>query len=129
VANGDFHDGTDRWFFTSDRHLAWRIKNSYLAIWFDGGVLGLFCVLILIVTSIGTAGRAVVAGNLWAAPVVGGLTAMLLSAVFDNVFEAPRLALLYDLVLMLGLIVGVPRGTPAQRAVRRSGRAEITMVV
>jgi hypothetical protein len=129
VANGDFHDGTDRWFFTSDQHLAWRIKNFYLALWFDGGVLGVVCVLVLIVTSIGTAGRAVVAGNLWAAPVVGGLTAMLLSGVFDNVFEAPRLALLYDLVLMLGLIVGVPRGTPAQSAVRGSRRAEITMAV
>jgi hypothetical protein len=53
---------------------------------------------------------------------------MLLSGVFDDVFEAPRLALLYDLVLMLGLIVGVPR-TPAQSAVRRSRRAEITMAV
>jgi len=103
VANGAFHDGTDRWFFTSDRHLAWRIKNFYLALWFDGGVLGLVSVFVLILTSIGTAGRAVVAGNLWAAPVVGGLTAMLFSGMFDNVFEAPRLALLYNLVLMLGL--------------------------
>ncbi len=129
VVNGDFHDGTDRWFFTSDRHLAWRIKDFYFAIWFDGGVLGLVCMFVLIATSIGTAGRAVAAGNLWAAPVVGGLTAMLLSGVFDNVFEAPRLALLYDLVVMLGLIVGVPRGMPTQRAVPGTRRAEITMAV
>ncbi len=63
VANGDFHDGTDRWFFTSDRHLAWRIKNFYVATWFDGGALGLICLFVLIATSMGTAGRAVFAGN------------------------------------------------------------------
>ncbi len=129
LANGDFHDGTDRWFFTSDQHLAWRIKNFYLALWFDGGVLGLVCTLVLIVTSIGTAGRQAFAGNVWAAPVVGGLTAMLLSGVFDNVFEAPRLALLYNLVLMLGLIVGVPRGTTAKGAVAGPTREELTMAV
>jgi VanZ family protein len=129
VANGDFHDGTDRWFFTSDRHLAWRTKDFYVATWFDSGALGLICVFVLIATSMGTAGRAVSAGNPWAAPVVGGLSAMLLSGVFDNVFEAPRLALLYDLVLMLGLIVGVPRDMPAQRAVQGSRRAQPTMAV
>ena len=68
VANGDFHDGTDRWFFTSDRHLAWRIKNFYVATWFDGGALGLICLFVLIATSMGTAGRAVFAGNLLGSP-------------------------------------------------------------
>ena len=30
IANGDFSRGTERWYFTDDDHLVWRIENQYL---------------------------------------------------------------------------------------------------
>jgi VanZ family protein len=109
LANADFVDGTTRWLFTSDYHLDWRIKNLYLATWFDSGVLGLLALMVVVATSMAEACRAVVRGDRWGAPIIGALVALLVSGVFDDVFEAPRLACLYVLVILLGLTLGGPR--------------------
>jgi VanZ family protein len=109
LANGDFADGTARWLFTSDYHLDWRIKNLYLATWFDGGVLGLLASMVVVATSMAEACRAVRRGDRWGAPIIGALVALLVSGVFDDVLEAPRLACLYVLVILLGLTLGGPR--------------------
>jgi VanZ family protein len=109
LANADFAEGTARWLFTSDYHLDWRIKNLYLATWFDGGLLGLLALMVVVATSMAEACRAVQRGNQWGAPIIGALVALLISGVFDDVFEAPRLACLYALVILLGLTLGGPR--------------------
>ena len=124
VANGDFADGTARWLFTSDRHLSWRIKNLYLATWFEGGVIGLGALTVLVVVAMAGASRAIAGGNRWGAPVLGGLVAMLISGLFDNVFEAPRLAVLYYMVLVLGLIVGMRPPRPARQTPRTAALAQ-----
>jgi VanZ family protein len=128
VANGDFASGTARWFFTSDRHLSWRIKNLYLATWFDGGVLGLVALVIVYATAIAGAARAVGRGDRWGAPVIGGLVALLISGLFDNVLEAPRLAFLYDMLLVLGLVLGMRPGWP-RRDKPRAQRVMATTAV
>ncbi|HME26235.1 MAG TPA: VanZ family protein [Acetobacteraceae bacterium] len=124
VANGDFADGTARWLFTSDRHLSWRIKNLYLATWFEGGLLGLAALATLALVAMAGAARAIAGGNRWGAPVLGGLVAMLISGLFDNVFEAPRLAVLYYMVLVLGLIVGMRPPRPARQTPRTAALAQ-----
>ncbi len=42
------------------------------------------------------------------APIAGAMLVVLLCRGFDNIFEAPRLALLFDLVAMFGLLLGWP---------------------
>jgi VanZ family protein len=108
VANGDFATGTARWFFTSDDHWLWRILDSPLSIWFEGGVLGTAAVSLLVVSALGGAVRAIRRGEPIGAPVAGAMLAVLLCGCFDNIFEAPRIALLFDLVAMLGLMLGWP---------------------
>jgi O-antigen ligase len=124
VANGDFADGTARWLFTSDRHQSWRIKNLYLATWFEGGLLGLAALAALALVAMAGAARAIAGGNRWGAPLLGGLVAMLISGLFDNVFEAPRLAVLYYMVLVLGLIVGARPPRPARQTQRTAALAQ-----
>jgi VanZ family protein len=113
VTNGDFAAGTARWFFTSDIHRLWRILNTPLSIWFEGGVLGTVAVTLLLVSALGGAANAVWRGEPIGAPIAGAMVAILLSGCFDNVFEAPRLALLFDLAAMLGLMLGWPPRTVA----------------
>ncbi|HET6235248.1 MAG TPA: VanZ family protein [Acetobacteraceae bacterium] len=108
VANGDFAAGTARWFFTSDDHWLWRILDSPLSIWFEGGVLGTAAVSLLVVSVLGGAARAIRRGEPIGAPIAGAMLAVLLCGCFDNIFEAPRIALLFDLVAMLGLMLGWP---------------------
>jgi hypothetical protein len=108
VANGDFVRGTTRWFFTSDVHRLWRILNSPLSIWFEGGVLGTVAVTLLVVSALAGAGRAIRRGDPIGAPIAGAMLAILVSGCFDNIFEAPRIAVLFNLVAMLGLMLGWP---------------------
>jgi hypothetical protein len=112
VVNGDFANGTARWFFTSDNHLVWRMKDVYLATWFDGGLLGASALLLLLATALAGASNAMRRGDPMGAPIAGALLAVFLCGIFDNVFEAPRLALLFDLATMLGLMLGWPPRAP-----------------
>ena len=40
LANGDFSRGTERWYFTDDQHMIWRIENQYLMSFFEGRGVG-----------------------------------------------------------------------------------------
>jgi VanZ family protein len=120
VANGDFAAGTARWFFTSDYHRLWRIFDSPLSIWFEGGVLGTVAVTLLVVSALGGAAQAIRRGESIGAPIDGAMLAVLLCGCFDNIFEAPRIALLFDLVAMLGLLLGWPPRAVARRAPSRA---------
>ena len=41
LVNGDFRHGLDRWIFTDDSHVSWRMLSQYLMLWFETGILGL----------------------------------------------------------------------------------------
>ncbi len=116
VANGDFAAGTARWFFTSDDHWVWRILDLPLSIWFEGGVLGTAAVSLLVVSALGGAVRVIRRGDPIGAPIAGAMLAVLLCGCFDNIFEAPRIALLFDLAAMLALMLGWPPGAIATPA-------------
>ena len=110
IANGRFTEGTNRWFSSSDRfHLPYHIKNIVLGVLFDDGIvgLGLFGILVgaaLLRTSVGRARRhpdapfvaAAIVGYL----VVGG---------FDTLLDVPRVAFMFYLVALTGLMLRNPR--------------------
>ena len=122
VVNGDFANGTARWFFTSDNHLAWRMKDAYLATWFEGGLawgvrasaVARDCASVVPPTRSRR-------GDPMGAPIAGAMLAIFLCGIFDNVFEAPTVALLFDLVAMLGLTLGWP---PRRIAPPRHGTSQ-----
>jgi hypothetical protein len=103
LVNGDFALGTERWDFTDDQHLVWRIHSQYLMSFFEGGALGLAAFLLLAGTALAGAVRAVGHGDRVAAAVVGSLLAFLCSGVLDNLLEAPRLSALFYIVAFTGL--------------------------
>jgi hypothetical protein len=111
LANGDFHEGLARWFFTDDNHLVWRMKNQALMTLFETGLIGLAALLLLIAAALRGAWRAVCAGDgAMAAAVAGGVAAFLVSSLFDAVLEAPRLAFVIYLLLAAGAALVRPKG-------------------
>jgi hypothetical protein len=104
LANGDFAAGLDRWIFTDDSHVSWRMLNEYLMLFFETGILGLAAYLALAVAAITGGIGAVRSGSISGAAVVGAVTAFLVSGLFDNVLEAPRVATLFFLICCCGLI-------------------------
>ena len=103
LANGDFSSSTQRWYFTDDQHLIWRIKNQYLMSLFESGLLGLASFVLLAAASVAGAVRAMARGDRMAAAVAASLVAFLCSGVFDYLLEAPRLATLFYILAFAGL--------------------------
>ena len=106
LANGDFHSGTQRWFFTDDNHLVWRMKDQFLMSLFETGLFGLLAWLALILAAALGSLRALLRGEAGiAAGVAAVIAALLFNALFDAVLEAPRLAFVIDLVLLAGTLL------------------------
>jgi O-antigen ligase len=105
LVNGDFRDGMDRWTFTDDSHLGWRMKNLYLMLLFETGILGLVSFAALSALAIGGGIRALRRGEAAGAAVIGSVVSFLVSGLFDNVIEAPRLTTVFLLVAATGLIL------------------------
>jgi len=127
LANGDFSRGTERWYFTDDQHLIWRIKNQYLMSFFESGALGLASFVLLAGTALVGAVRGIGRGDRMAGAVAGSLVAFLCSGVFDYLLEVPRLAALFYLIAFCGLtmmrapaISGISRDRSASRSDQRA---------
>lgn len=110
VVNGDFSAGGDRWILISDfEHLAWHIKNLYLEIFFESGALGLFifllAALLALVAAIRSARREIIGIALG-----GALAGFLLVGFFGSLFDNPRPASLFFVVLFWALQSASPGG-------------------
>ena len=104
LENADFTHGLDRWIFTDDSHGAWRMLNQYLMLWFETGALGVAAFLALGGLAVAGGVRATWHGAVTGAAVAGSVVGFLVSGLFDNVLEAPRLATLFFLVCLCGLV-------------------------
>ncbi|MCB1959479.1 MAG: hypothetical protein KDE68_02965 [Rhodocyclaceae bacterium] len=106
LANGDFHAGTDFWFFSSDRHhLPWHAKSLPLHIWIEQGWLGVFAtgLLVLGATARMLVGRARALPI--AAPLTAGLAGFLVVGLFDSLLDMPRMTTIFYLTLWLALVI------------------------
>jgi hypothetical protein len=53
VANGDFSNVNNHWFFVSDNHLAWHTKSMFLELFFEQGFSGLIIFIFAFIVAVG----------------------------------------------------------------------------
>ena len=107
IANGDFQSGADRWYFSTPfNHLPWHIKNLWLEIFFEQGWFGLLLFCALVITTIGRLTQFVFRGEPFAATLLAGLVGFLVVGGFDSMFDAPRLTLLFGLLIAVSGVIG-----------------------
>jgi len=126
--NGDFSAGLSRWFFSSDRHhLPWHIKSLPLHVLFDQGLLGLIVHTLLAVGALWRVTVGSARGHPMAPPLAAALVGFLAIGLFDSVVDAPRIAFVYYLLLVLALTLPHPprRGAPlvTHHAVKKGRRS------
>lgn len=103
VANGDFSGGAARWYFTVFDHLPWHIKNLWVDLLFSYGWLGLLVFHgLLAIGAWHTARCAWRAADRYCAASLAALAGFLGLGMVDSPFDAPRMSLLFMLVLTLG---------------------------
>lgn len=113
LTNGDFSGSMAGWFFSSDRnHLPWHIKNVFMNVLFDQGIVGvtLWCLML--------------AGALWrtclgaarlhplAPALAAGLTGFAVVGLFDSLLDVPRLAWLFYFLLLISLTLRLQARLP-----------------
>jgi hypothetical protein len=104
LTNGDFSQGLDRWVFTDDSHVSWRMLNQYLMLFFETGSLGMATFVALAGLACAGGGRALRSGATDGSTVAGAIAGFMVCGLFDNVLEAPRLATLFFLICWCGLL-------------------------
>ena len=102
IRNGDFATGGDYWFFNSGNHLAWHAKNLWVHTYVEQGLLGVLTLSALMLATGIRLLRRVWRGDQYATPWLAALGGVLTIAVVDSVLDAPRLALLLVLTLLVG---------------------------
>jgi hypothetical protein len=105
LTNGDFTHGLDRWLFTDDDHLSWRIKDQYLMLLFETGVLGLLAYLSVCALALAGGLRAALRGEAIGGVVAGSVASFLVSGVADDLLEVSKLATLFLLICWSGLLL------------------------
>ncbi len=102
VRNGTFSAGSSRWFFTTDSHLPWHIKNLWVHLRFEQGWIGLVAFTALLVLATVALARKATKGDMEAPGLLGALAGATLLGAVDTTLDAPRLALLLYLLIFLG---------------------------
>lgn len=106
LINGDFSAGMNRWFFATDNHLAWQVKNHWVQIYFDQGWSGVVSqVLFAAIVMLSLFSRAM-HGHGLASIMLASLGGFLLVGLFGSLFDTPRLSMLFYLLALYSLLLG-----------------------
>lgn len=100
VVNSDFNQGTDHWFFYHDfEHLPWHIKNIYLSIFYQLGIIGSLLFLGLLVCAANALIKSVDDDKLLNAAIVSILLGYLAFGVFGDPLDSARVSSLFFMLL------------------------------
>ncbi len=102
ISNGDFAQGGDYWFFKSGNHLPWHTKNMWIHLAFEQGLVGLAIFCVLIIAAVWRLMRGLWAGEPLATVWLAGISGLLTIGFVDSLLDAPRLAMLLVLALLVG---------------------------
>jgi len=126
VRNGDFSKGMQRWFFSTDSHLAWHAKNLFVHVLFEQGWLGLGAFVVLLaaagLTLLRRAGHDALSLTLFIS-----LTSFLIVGLVDSLIDEPRLDFLFFWLLAIALVSGgkiLPRRRTSNSSRSRRTRHE-----
>ena len=86
------------------KHYPWHIKNLWLHLLFDQGWLGLSVFALLVALAIHRCSRLLPQQAIYSSILLSAFSGFLVVAWVDSPFDAPRLTLLFFLLLFLALL-------------------------
>ncbi|MFZ5932395.1 MAG: VanZ family protein [Pseudomonadota bacterium] len=100
VANDEFAQLSDRWFWTTDAHMEMHTKNLVVGLLIDQGWLGLLAVGALLALTLAALARQIAAGDRLAAVLLAALTGFLVTGMTVSTFDQPRLVLMFYILCL-----------------------------
>ncbi|WP_413437517.1 VanZ family protein [Sulfuriferula sp. GW1] len=105
VSNGDFSKGNEHWFFSAFNHWPWHIENIWVQAFFEQGWVGALLLFLLVSYSFATLLKATRQGHFVYVILLASLGGFLSVGLFGSPLEAPRIAFLFYLILLLPMLV------------------------
>lgn len=105
IRNGDFTDGMTRWFFSTDSHLAWHVKNIFVHVLCEQGWIGL-AAFVLLLASAGLTLQRRAGHDPLALVLLVSLSSFLVVGLVDSLIDEPRLHFLFFWLLGIALLSG-----------------------
>lgn len=104
LANGDFSHGMAHWFFSSDRnHLPWHLKNVFVHLLFDQGLLGLCAFVLMLLGGLWRLAFGSASAHPLAPAIAGALAGFVVVGMFDSLVDVPRDAFVFYFLLLQAL--------------------------
>ena len=104
LKNGEFSQGGDHWLFSVSNFWPWHIESIWVHTFFEQGWLGLILLFSLIVYAACRLLMLVSRGQLIALAMLVSLAGFVTVGTFNSLFEFPRVAVLFYLMLFIALI-------------------------
>ena len=104
IKNGDYSQSTDYWLFSTEKHNPWHIFNLWLQLLFDQGWLGLSTFILLLMLAIHQRYQLLTQQAVFSCILLSAFSGFFVVAWVDSPFDAPRLTLLFFLLLFLALL-------------------------
>ncbi len=100
LTNGLFDNGLDNWFPTSDHaHLPLHIKNLWVNIYFEQGLLGITAFLALSLSAVSSGIRLSRQGDIFALALVSSLMGFFSVGLIGTLYDVPRVCFLFFLIV------------------------------
>jgi hypothetical protein len=112
LSNADFHDGSARWFFTSDEHSAWRAENMWVHLYLEQGWLGVVSIALLILGTLGLLVRQIISGgDLETYVLTTAIFGFLAIGLLGSMLETPWITTMFCTLLAVSHAKSRPRGS------------------
>ena len=105
LRNGNFENRAAHWVYSSDMHLVWHMKNLWLQVFFEQGVIGTIAHATLLLAGVAGAWRAA-KYNPWLLAFGLAMLAFQGIGLIDTIIDSPRFLHLYLSIAMLAVGYG-----------------------
>ncbi len=114
--NGSFEAGADHWMYASDEHLTWHMKNLWLQVYFELGLVGVMAHAVLLLAGVAGARRAASVHRPYFMAMALAMLAFQGVGLIDSIIDTPRFLQLYLSFVLLGALFGARAGLPVPAA-------------
>lgn len=104
IKNGDFEKGIDNWYaFYDFNHLPWHIKNLFVNVYFDSGIIGLVMSILLIGYSATNMFNQYSNKNYFSYACLLSVIGFLCVGCFGTMIDGPRISFLFYFIILINM--------------------------
>ena len=112
IKNGGFEKGIDNWYaFYDFNHLPWHIKNLWVSVYFDSGIIGAIMFVLLIGYSLTNMFRQYSYQNYFSYACLLCVIGFLIVGCFGTMIDGPRISFLFYFIILINLASPTKRFT------------------